>query len=177
MDDIINKLNNKKKEINNNCDNENNLFIYIKDKDGNDVFIRKSYVKLIENYPNDKINNFNVLDINNKNVLIPKNNLKNILNDNNYVLIKNNNKESLLVKKDDLKTLYNEWKNLKEKKEINSTNPEKLKEIELLNNNIIIQKEINNLPNQSEEEELNKLENEKEEKEETEKTLNEKKNN
>ena len=49
MDDIINKLNNKKKEINNNCDNENNLFIYIKDKDGNDVFIRKSYIKLIEN--------------------------------------------------------------------------------------------------------------------------------
>ena len=174
MDDIINKLNNKKKEINNNCDNENNLFIYIKDKDGNDVCIRKSYVKLIENYPNDKINNFNVLDINNKNVLIPKNNLKNILNENNYVLIKNNNNESLLVKKDDLKKLYNEWKNLKEKKEINSKNPEKLKKIELLNNDIIIQKEINNLPNQSEEEELNKLENEKEE---TEKILNEKKNN
>ena len=174
IDDIINKLNNKKKEIYDNCDNDNNLFIFIKNKNGNSVFIRKIYIKLIENYPNDKISNFDVIDINNKNVLIPKNNLKNISSDNNYILIKNNNNEILLVKKDDLKKIYNEWKYLKEKKEINSKNPDKINKIELLNNNIIIQNEINNLPNQSEEEELNIFKKEKLEKE---KLLNDKKNN
>ena len=174
IDDIINKLNNKKKVIYDNCDNDNNLFICVTNKNGNSVFIRKIYIKLIENYPNDKISNFDVIDINNKNVLIPKNNLKNISSDNNYILIKNNNNEILLVKKDDLKKIYNEWKYLKEKKEINSKNPDKINKIELLNNNIIIQNEINNLPNQSEEEELNIFKKEKLEKE---KLLNDKKNN
>ncbi len=82
--------------------------------------------------------------------------------------------KNLLVKKDDLKKIYNEWKYLKEKKEINSKNPDKINKIELLNNNIIIQNEINNLPNQSEEEELNIFKKEQLEKE---KLLNDKKNN
>ena len=171
MDDLNKKIIDKKKEINDNIDNDNNLFILIKDKNGNDVFISKNYIKLIENYPNKNINNYDIIDIDNKNILIPKNNINNVKTENEYIQIKNNNGNIFLVKKMDLKTIFDNENNIKGKCEIDSKYPDKKNnEIIPLNINIVQQKEITELPIQSEEKE----EKEKEEKEKLEKEIKEK---
>lgn len=95
LDDLNKKINDKKKEINDNLNIDNNLFILVKDKNGNDVFIRKVYINLIKNYPNNTINNYDIIDIDNKNVLIPKDNIKDSKSENDYIQIKNNNGDVL----------------------------------------------------------------------------------
>ncbi len=173
LDDLNKKINDKKKEINDNLNIDNNLFILVKDKNGNDVFIRKVYINLIKNYPNNTINNYDIIDIDNKNVLIPKDNIKDSKSENDYIQIKNNNGDVLLVKKLDLKTIFDNENNIKGKYEIDSKFPDKKNnEIIPLNIDIIKQKEITELPIQSEEkekEDKEKLEKEMKEKEDKEK--------
>ena len=122
LNDLINKINKKKDEIKNICDDENNQIIEIKSNQ-NEIFYvkKKDYDNLIKT-KEDKVDNYDntelkIKDINNNDIDISKLDLKE--NENNiepYIKIynKKNKKDFILIPKEDLYNKLNDFKYLKQ---------------------------------------------------------------
>lgn len=161
IEEIKNLINNKKKEIKNDCSKINNQFIEIKDKNNKKCFVNVKNIQLVNQYLKNVSDNEgqNILlkDFNNKDVISTKTNLEYLIkkfNDDKIVVLlkddnKNNNK-CHFVNKNKILNLYKKWKCLNKKEKI-LTEDEKKEEIEInLNETKISEfKEIYELPDQT----------------------------
>ena len=157
ISEIINKNNkdieNKKNELNKKINNKNNLLIEINDINENEVYIKYSYINIL-NKLNNQVNNVDLLDYKNNQIKILKNNLIN-LNDNTikyFIIIFDNNKEKILTDLQIFKNYLDNWTNQKNLKiKINDIISNKEYIFKLIDVDIEEQNEINNFPIQEEE--------------------------
>ena len=157
ISEIINKNNkdieNKKNELNKKINNKNNLFIGINDINENEVYIKYSYINIL-NKLNNQINNVDLLDYKNNQIKILKNNLIN-LNENSikyFIIIFDNNKEKILIDLQIFKNYLDNWTNQKNLKiKINDIISNKEYIFKLIDVDIEEQNEINDFPIQEEE--------------------------
>ena len=157
ISEIINKNNkdieNKKNELNKKINKKNNLFIGINDINENEVYIKYSYINIL-NKLNNQINNVDLLDYKNNQIKILKNNLIN-LNENSikyFIIIFDNNKEKILIDLQIFKNYLDNWTNQKNLKiKINDIISNKEYIFKLIDVDIEEQNEINDFPIQEEE--------------------------
>ena len=157
--DIIKK---KKEEIHKDSDKEINQYITINDINGKQIYIRKQFIEILKKMPKTPSKTFNIVDHGNNNVKLNKETINNISKDdlsNEYIEIQEdgNDNSKILVKKNDLLSIYEKWKTLNIKKVIQSYIPNKAEsEIQLKFIKVLNQQEINedSLPPQEEDNEI-----------------------
>ena len=158
-EDLINsinkQMNDKKENINNTINDENNTFILANDVNNKPIYIRRRWCSIIKELPQTDSKTCNINNYEGQNTLFNKESIINPseeqLNDEYVVIEKEGNK--LLVKKNDVKNLYDNWKTFRVTKKIKTYVPEKEEEdITLKDTNTVKQEEIGpeNLPPQEE---------------------------
>ena len=92
LNDLIKQVNDKKENIKNYYENVDNQIIEVKDKDNNNIYLRKKIFDEILSDPNEDFDEYKTNDLNGNEVLLSKNDLSNY--NENPVLVKINNKNN-----------------------------------------------------------------------------------
>ena len=160
LTNILTQIGNKKEEIFNLSEKNNNQFILI-NIEGKNKFVNKQYLQLMKDK---NFDNINVNDFSNEKILISKKNLENIDEDNIYIEIIFNN-EKYLIKKNDIIQVYDSWKILDQREIIEVIDTNEFNNVkinfELLNINIIEQELIEEIKDVEDNIEIKEIEDNK----------------
>ena len=141
LTNILTQIKNKKEEIFNLLEKNNNQFILV-NIEGKNKFVNKQYYQLMKDK---NIDNISINDFSNEKIILSKNNFENYEDDNIYIEIIFNN-EKYLIKKNNILKIYDSWKILNQKENIDVIDTKEFNNIkinfELLNINIVEQELI-----------------------------------
>ena len=128
LNSIYDTIKKKKEEIHKDSDKESNQYITINDINGKQIYIRKQFIEILKKMPKTPSKTFNIVDHGNNNVKLNKETFNNLSKDdlsNEYIEIQEdgNDNSKILVRKNDLLSIYEKWKTLNIKKVIQSYIP------------------------------------------------------
>ena len=123
LHDLIDKIENKKKEIKNKCDNINNHVIEANDINNKTCFIRKKIIDSILSSPDSQFDEYKTNDNENNEIIVSKKNLQSNKNPPLVKLYKNNNREEFIyVPKGEVEEDFNNFNYIRQEKDIKGRN-------------------------------------------------------